>query len=106
MAPKPPLSVLQARYAALTRDRDPSDPVLIEARREFAFAKLSGHVAEIVARFPPLTEEQCQKVAGMLKAGSNARVDANLHEQNDATPRAGSKPLQRTNGQLATPLRD
>ena len=44
--------------------------MLIEARREFAFAKLSGHVAKIVANFPPLTEEQCQRVAAMLKAGS------------------------------------
>jgi hypothetical protein len=75
MAPKPPLSVLQARYAALTRDRDPSDPVLIEARREFAFAKLSGHIAKIVADFPPLTEEQCQRVAMMLKAGAYQPVE-------------------------------
>ena len=36
----------------------------------------------------------------------NAWLDANLREQNDVTPRAGSKPLQLTNGQLGTPLRD
>jgi hypothetical protein len=77
MARKPPLSILQARYAALTRDRAPDDPVLVEARREFAFAKLSEQVAQIVSKFPPLTEEQCQKVANMLKAGTVQQVDLN-----------------------------
>jgi hypothetical protein len=68
--PKPgPKSALQARYAALTRDRAPDDPELIAARRDFAFAKLPAHAAKIVAEFPPLTEEQLQSVAAKLKAG-------------------------------------
>jgi hypothetical protein len=70
MAPKPPLSALQARYAALTRDRDPDDPELIEARRAFAFARFEGQVSDLVANFPPLTEAQCQRIAAMLKAGA------------------------------------
>jgi hypothetical protein len=63
------LPELQARYAALARDRKPDDPELISARREYAFAKFPKHIAELVADFPPLSEKQLQRVAAMLKAG-------------------------------------
>jgi hypothetical protein len=71
MAPKPPLSALQARYAALTRDRDPDDPELIEAKHAFVFARFEGRLAEFLADAPTLSEERLQKIAAMLKAGSS-----------------------------------
>ena len=75
MAPKPPLSALQARYAALTRDRDPDDPELIDARAAFAHARSEGQVAEFVASFPPLSEAQLQRIGAMLKAGAYQPVE-------------------------------
>lgn len=70
--PKPgPTSVLQARYAVLSRDRDPDDPELIEARRAFIFARDTGRIAQIVADLPPMTPAQRQKIANMLKAGAS-----------------------------------
>ena len=76
MAPKPALAKLQARYAVLSRDRDPDDPELIAARRAFAFARFEGQVAEFVASFPPLSEAQLQRVGAMLKAGSRETTKA------------------------------
>ena len=60
MAPKPPVSVFQARYAALTRDRAADDPELIAAHRDFVYARLQVHIADITAD-PSLTERQQQE---------------------------------------------
>ena len=32
---------------------------------------MAEHVARIVAKLPPLTDEQCQRIAGLLLAGDS-----------------------------------
>jgi hypothetical protein len=74
----PPLTVARARYAALTRDRGPDDPVraqayreLQEAQTEYAYDQFEKDVAEFVASFPPLSEQRLQRIGAMLRAGSD-----------------------------------
>ena len=67
MARKPPLSSLHARYAALTRDRDPDDPVRVQAQRDFAAAKINDYVQQVLADAPPLSDEQRTALAELLR---------------------------------------
>lgn len=46
------------------RDRD-CKCTRCETQRE----KIRQHVAHVVAEFPPLTDEQCQRIAALLMAG-------------------------------------
>lgn len=50
------------------------DPERVTEDRDLKLAKLEPHIAEVVAKFPPLTEEQCQRVAAMLRAGTRRIV--------------------------------
>ncbi|MGO9382398.1 MAG: hypothetical protein ACLP4W_09945 [Mycobacterium sp.] len=63
----------RARIAALSRDRDPDDPELVEARRSLRASRLEEHVAKVVDGWPPLTDEQLDNVAALLRAGSRGR---------------------------------
>ncbi len=60
----------RARIAALTRDRAPDDPELIGAHAEFKTQRLADHVDRVLADWPPLTDEQLDRVAALLRAGS------------------------------------
>jgi hypothetical protein len=62
----------RARVASLTRSRQPDDPELIEARRNMRAERLAEHVARVVAELPPLTEQQCQRIAALLLTGNGA----------------------------------
>jgi hypothetical protein len=64
----------RSRVAALERgiragERPADDPALIEARRNLRALRLQEHVAEVVAGWPPLTDEQLDTIAGLLRAG-------------------------------------
>jgi hypothetical protein len=67
----------RARIAALKRciktgERQPDDPELIEAQQKLATAQLMEHVERIIADWPPLTDEQLDRVAALLRTGSRA----------------------------------
>jgi hypothetical protein len=56
----------RARVAALSRDREPDDPELLEARESYWHASWSDRVKKLVADAPPLSREDLQEIAGML----------------------------------------
>lgn len=63
------MSVLheRARVASLTRSRTPDDPELVKARQSLKAAKLEDYIARTVATAPPLTDEQAQRLAALLR---------------------------------------
>lgn len=65
----------RGKVGALTRainkgNRPADDPELIEARRHLAAESLTRHARELVAAWPPLTDEQIETVAQILRAGA------------------------------------
>jgi len=62
----------RARVASLSRSRKSDDPELIEARRNMRAERLAEHVARVVAEAPPLTDEQRERIAALLRAGGAA----------------------------------
>lgn len=64
----------RARVAALSRSREPNDPDLINARRDLRAARLQDYVQKVVAEAPPLTAEQADRIAAILRpAGGGAK---------------------------------
>lgn len=61
----------RARVAALSRDRAADDPELVEARRSLRAELLMQHMRELVASAPPLTNEQVEAIAALLRAGAS-----------------------------------
>jgi hypothetical protein len=59
----------RGRVAALSRSRSKSDPELINARQELAAAKLTAYIEKVVAEAPPLTDEQRDRIAVLLRPG-------------------------------------
>lgn len=57
----------RAKVASLTRSRPADDPELVEARRTLKALRLEDHVREVVASWPPLTDEQADRIAGILR---------------------------------------
>jgi hypothetical protein len=70
-SPSPTVAHHRARIAALSRDRRPDDPDLLDARQKLRAEMLAEHVKRAVAKLPPLTDEQCQRIAGLLLAGGD-----------------------------------
>jgi hypothetical protein len=63
----------RARVAALSRDRKPTDPDLIAAKRDLRASRAEDYISRIVAEAPPLTEDQRSRIAALLQGGgSNA----------------------------------
>jgi hypothetical protein len=58
----------RGRVAALTRSRDKNDPELLSARRDLAADVIAQHAARVVAKAPPLTDEQRDRIAAILRA--------------------------------------
>jgi hypothetical protein len=50
--------------------RRPDDPVLAQARRDLRAEILAEHVARVVAQAPPLSAEQVERIAALLRAGA------------------------------------
>lgn len=61
----------RARVASLTRSRTHDDPELVAARQRLKADRLADHVAQVVASFPPLTDEQISRVVSILQAGGD-----------------------------------
>lgn len=59
----------RARIAALSRDRDPNDPDIVAARRDKAGADIEAYVDRVIKSAPPLTDEQRNRIAALLRAG-------------------------------------
>ncbi|MFD1210981.1 hypothetical protein ACFQ36_02860 [Arthrobacter sp. GCM10027362] len=64
----------RARVAALTRSRRPDDPELVAARQKLKAASLEDHVRDVVENWPPLTPEQLDKIAALLRAPKGGAV--------------------------------
>jgi hypothetical protein len=60
----------RAKLANLCRDRQPDDPEIATARLNLRAEMLAAHVAEVVAKAPPLTAEQRDRIAAILRAGA------------------------------------
>jgi hypothetical protein len=56
----------RARVASLTRSREPSDPDLLNARRDLAAARAEGYIQKLVDAAPPLTADQRARLAVLL----------------------------------------
>lgn len=59
----------RSEYANLAKTRDPSDPEMVEKRVELRALKLEDHVTRVIAQAPPLTPEQIERIAALLRAG-------------------------------------
>ncbi|BBX39273.1 hypothetical protein MSIM_07240 [Mycobacterium simiae] len=62
----------RARVAALSRSRTADDPELISAKRNLAALNLEQYVTRVVAEAPPLTVEQRDRIAAILRGGGAA----------------------------------
>ena len=59
----------RARVAALTRSRPENDPDLLDARRELRAARLEDYIRRTVDAAPPLTDDQRDRLALLLRGG-------------------------------------
>lgn len=64
----------RARVASLTRainngERPADDPELTEARRNLRALRLEEHVNRVLAQAPPLSGEQLDRIAALLRVG-------------------------------------
>lgn len=64
----------RGRLAALTRavrndERPADDPELLEVARRFKTNRLAEHVEKKLADWPPLTPDQLDRIAAILRAG-------------------------------------
>ena len=57
----------RARLASLSRSRTPYDPYLIAARRNLRAARLEDYIRRTVDAAPPLTAEQRDRLAVLLR---------------------------------------
>lgn len=62
----------RARVASLSRSRSADDPELLDARRNLRTERLAEHIARVVDEAPPLTPEQRDKLALILRGGQVA----------------------------------
>lgn len=65
--------VLQAksRLGVASRRHDPEE--IAEARRDLAAAKLAQYVERVVAEAPPLSPEQADRIAALLRGAACGR---------------------------------
>jgi hypothetical protein len=62
----------RARVAALSRDRKPTDPDLLAAKRDLRASRDEEYVKRLVAEAPALTEDQRSRIAAALLRGGDA----------------------------------
>lgn len=60
----------RARVASLSRSRPADDPDLLDARRNLKAERLADHIAKVVSEAPPLTPEQRDRLAVLLRTSS------------------------------------
>jgi len=68
----PDIASMRGAVAAYTRSRPADDPQLIETRRSLAALNLERYVARVVAEAPPLTPEQRDRIAALLRPTGGA----------------------------------
>jgi hypothetical protein len=66
------LSHERALIGAYSRSRDANDPALVAARQNLAALQLERAVHKALAKSPRPTDEQLQRIAGLLLAGGGA----------------------------------
>jgi hypothetical protein len=59
----------RGRHNALKRYRDADDPVVANAERDLRAAKLEDYIRKVVDQAPPLTPEQADRLAALLRGG-------------------------------------
>lgn len=59
----------RARVASLSRSRPADDPDLVDARRNLRAERLAAYIEKVVAEAPPLTAEQRDRLAVLLRGG-------------------------------------
>jgi hypothetical protein len=59
---------LKAKRAGLTRHRGPDHADTVEAARDYRAEVLAEHVRKVVDAAPPLTAEQRDRIAALLRA--------------------------------------
>lgn len=64
----------RAKVASLSRLRAADDPELIAARQNLKASRLEDYVSRVLSEAPPLTDEQREQIARLLKP--SARVAA------------------------------
>lgn len=57
----------RAKVASLSRSRPANDPELVAARRNLKAIRLEEYVEKVVAEAPPLTDEQRDRIATLLR---------------------------------------
>lgn len=57
----------RARLASLTRHRGADDPATIDAARDLAAEGLAEHIRAVVDTAPPLTSDQRDRLAALLR---------------------------------------
>lgn len=62
----------RGRVAALSRSRSENDPELVDARRALRAARLAVQIQRTVDEAPPLTPEQRERLAALLRGGQVA----------------------------------
>lgn len=67
----PNVARTRARVAVATRRGDSN--ALTDARREHAESLLAAYITKVVAKAPPLTEEQRHRIAALLTAAGGGR---------------------------------
>lgn len=59
----------RAKVGALSRSRTSDDPELVGAARGLKAARLADHIKRVVDAAPPLTAEQRDRLATLLRGG-------------------------------------
>lgn len=64
--------IARARVAALTRHRpdDDDDDALADARRQLKASRAEAYINKLVDSAPPLTDEQRDRLVGLLKGAA------------------------------------
>lgn len=66
----------RARLASLSRSRPADDPDLLAARRDLRAARLEVYIKRTVDAAPPLTTEQRERLAAILRPAEAGGDDA------------------------------
>ncbi len=61
----------RARVGALTRSRPADDPDLLAARQDLRVARLADYITRTVDAAPPLTADQRDRLAALLRGGGS-----------------------------------
>ncbi len=73
----PEVSKARARVGALSRcvktgERSPDDPAVVNAKTDLAAANIAAYVEKVLSGAPPLSNDQRERIAALLRAGGAA----------------------------------